>query len=126
VYDSKDFDVFFIKVNSDFGQVEQLLNLIGDIHDIGKKLIVVTDNEKTLQANIAKELSATTGQIGEDRQRISDRAKNLLLPIAEWKKVTVKASSQRTFLYTSNRESSSSKSTMQKGNDEKQNRNAKM
>ncbi len=88
VHDFDQHDVFVIKVNGDFGQCDQLLQLISHVHDLGKKLIVITDDEAKLQEGIENELSYSCFE--NKKQRLTDRTNNLLLKKSDWIGLEVK------------------------------------
>ncbi|OGT46752.1 MAG: hypothetical protein A3E83_03615 [Gammaproteobacteria bacterium RIFCSPHIGHO2_12_FULL_41_20] len=86
IHDASEYDVFIIKVN-DNDECEQLLKLVSQIHNLGKKLIVVTDNKTQLQQNLARWLSYNR----ETQPRLTDRLHNLLLQQADWGQVRLMA-----------------------------------
>lgn len=88
VHDVAQHDVFILKWDNTFGQTGQLLDLVSRVHDLGKKIIVVTNNKETLQQKINEELESFLKK--DTRQRLKDRTQNLLLKESDWDNVAVK------------------------------------
>ncbi|GEM_PF-3942901 len=88
IHDFDQHDVFFIKVDGHWDQCEQLLNLISHVHDLGKKIIVVTNDEVSLTKGIQTALDGCT--LEKSKLRLNDRAANLLLKTSEWPTIIVK------------------------------------
>lgn len=83
VHDVSQHDVFLIKANHS-SESEQLLDLISHIHDLGKKIIVVTENETKLNRKIDE---AITYSFKDTQQRLKDRVRNILLKKSDWQQV---------------------------------------
>lgn len=77
IHDADNHDVFIIKMTDDREQYNQLFRLVSKIHDLGKKLIIVTSDENKLLVSIYSELNRYLNR--DIEKRISDRTKHLLL-----------------------------------------------
>ncbi len=92
IHDFAEHDIFIMKFEGGFGETEQLLHLISHVHDLGKKLIIVTNDETQLHEHVKEKLSSYLGR--DTKERLQDRMHNLLLKKTEWANVQVQMSYQ--------------------------------
>jgi hypothetical protein len=84
VHDFNQHDVFFITVN-DISESDQMLDLLTHVHDLGKKLVVITENEVKLNKKIDEVLTYSTLQ--NYQHRLKDRMRNILLRKSDWHEI---------------------------------------